>query len=365
MMKHTLGIIVCRETGVKKTPPFYETPYFMQLAQEARNWGMDIFVFVPTDIRWDERTATGWTVRFDDTWVKTVRPLPDLIYDRCYYHNLREYHFYQPYIKRLCSDPNVRLLGTPLKGKLQTYDILKQNPELHPFLPPTRLYQSPTDVFECIAKYRGAVTKPNGGSHGRGVAAIIPAQEGYLVRGRDQQNLIVSRYLKNDRELSSWLDSFIRQSRYIVQPYLSLYTSDRRPFDIRILIQKNEHMQWEVTGMAVRTGKPKSITSNLHGGGEAINIQSFLETHYGQQEMDLILAQLYQISETVPHTIEAHHGTLVELGLDIGIDRLGRIWILEVNSKPGRTIFLKTGELQLRQRAVQLPIRYARALLEQ
>ncbi|MFC7442817.1 YheC/YheD family protein [Laceyella putida] len=365
MDKQTLGITVCREKALKKIPPFYEAPYFLQLAQEGKKWGIEVFVFVPMDINWRERTVSGWTVQSHATWVKATKPLPSLIYDRCYYSNQKQFNEYQPYIKRLRTDPQIHLLGTPLKGKLQTFDILKRNDNLHPYLPPTILYQSAKEVFLFLEKYRGALVKPNGGSHGRGVAAILPQSTGYQIRGRDQMNRPMSRHIKSKEELTSWLNSFINHSRYLVQPYLSLYTPDRRPFDIRILIQKNEQMQWEITGMAVRTGKPQSITSNLHGGGEAVSIQTFLETHYSRQDIASILSQLTRISQQVPQTIEAYHGNLVELGLDIGIDQHGRIWILEVNSKPGRTIFIKTGELELRERAVQLPIRYAHALLEQ
>lgn len=364
MNKQTLGITVCRETALKKIPPFYEAPYFFQLAQEGKRCGIEIFVFVPLDIDWRERTATGWTVQ-RSTWVKVTRPLPSLIYDRCYYPNQAQFIKYQPYIKRLRNDEQIHLLGTPLKGKLQTFELLKRNENLHPYLPPTVLYQSAHTVFQFLHRYRGALIKPNGGSHGRGVAAIIPQSSGYHIRGRDQMNHLLSLKIKNKEELTSWLNSFIHHSRYLIQPYLSLTTPDRRPFDVRILIQKNEQMQWEITGMAVRTGKPQSITSNLHGGGEAISLKPFLETHYSHQDATAILSQLTRISQLVPQTIEAYHGTLVELGLDIGIDRHQRIWILEVNSKPGRTIFKKTGEFELRKRAVQLPIRYASALFEQ
>jgi hypothetical protein len=76
-----------------------------------------------------------------------------------------------------------------------------------------------------------------------------------------------------------------------------------------------------------------------------------------------ILDRLETVSHLIPPFIEKHHGPLVELGIDVGVDRQGNVWILEVNSKPGRTIFTKTGELDIGKRSVQLPIYYARALL--
>jgi hypothetical protein len=143
-----------------------------------------------------------------------------------------------------------------------------------------------------------------------------------------------------------------------------LTTPDHRPFDIRILVQKNEHSQWETTGMAVRTGKPNMITSNLHGGGQALTFRPFIDRYYSKETVKKILSKIEWVSAFVPPFIEQHHGQLIELGIDVGIDRDGNVWILEVNSKPGRTIFLRTGEKKIRQRAVQLPMFYAHSLLQ-
>lgn len=51
----------------------------------------------------------------------------------------------------------------------------------------------------------------------------------------------------------------------------------------------------------------------------------------------MIIRSAITIAETLEEQID---GTLGELGLDIGVDRNGRVWLFEVNAKPGRHIFL-------------------------
>jgi glutathione synthase/RimK-type ligase-like ATP-grasp enzyme len=361
-IKHTLGITVCYGK-TEKLPPFPEAPFFLQLAQEGHSMGIEVCVFNPQLVNWKTRTVHCWFVE-NGNWKTAIKPLPSLIYDRCYYHTTEHYLKYKPYVLKLANDPHIRLLGRALGGKWQTYEILKKNPEIRPYLPQTIFYQTAGDVLAFLQKQQTALIKPNGGSHGRGVVAIIKQPLGYSVQGRTQANQLFSRQLKNEWNLKRWIQNFIGRTRYIIQPLLPLMTPDQRPFDVRILVQKNEERQWETTGMAVRTGKPNSITSNLHGGGQAVAFKPFLQKHYAKDTIFKIQENIGFLSVIVPSFIEQRHGPLVELGIDVGIEPSGRIWILEVNSKPGRTVFLRTGEIDIRRRAVQLPIRYAYALLK-
>jgi hypothetical protein len=363
VVKHTLGIMVC-EGRKNKYPPFFEAPYFMQMAREGKKHGIRVIVFNPRHINWYTRKVPCWIATDDGKWTRGVEPLPRLIYDRLYYTDSNHYLKYKPHVLRIADDPNIRLLGRALGGKMKTYEILKRCPEIRPFLPPTVSYQTPRDVLRMLDKFPAVIIKPNGGSHGRGVVAISRVSGKWFVRGRTKDNQTFQNWISGDEKLQDWIRNFIRDTKYVIQPFLDLATSDGRPYDVRILVQKNERRQWETTGMAVRIGKPFTITSNLHGGGQAVVFTRFISKNFPEPLTRAIQKKIWLISSMVPPFIEEHHGPLVELGVDVGIDRRGDVWILEVNSKPGRAVFIKTGELAVRKRAIQLPIRYACALLE-
>lgn len=69
------------------------------------------------------------------------------------------------------------------------------------------------------------------------------------------------------------------------------------------------------------------------------------------------------MSALLPPLLEESCGRLGELGLDFGIDAGGRIYLLEANSKPGRTVFRLTGDRRAARLAAENPLRYARHLL--
>jgi hypothetical protein len=360
--KNRLGIMVCYGNN-QKHPPFKEQSFFEQLTLEGKKQGLEVFIFNPGRIHWKTRTVPAWHYHHP-RWKQQTVPLPHLIYDRCYYVNARHYMKYKPHVQKITQDPQIRLLGRALGGKYQTYLILKEHPEIRTYLPETKRLTHAQELFSFLRKHTRVLIKPNGGSHGRGVVAIEQiTPSSFLLKGRTKFNRPFSVQFQTPVRLSHWVEQTIRDTRYILQPLLSLNTPDGRPFDVRILVQKNGRKKWETTGLAIRTGQPDSITSNLHGGGQALPFQPFLKQHYTPQEAAKISSSIHYLSEIVPPFIESRHGPLVELGIDIGIDENKDVWIIEVNSKPGRSVFLKTGELEVRRRAIQFPIQYANALL--
>jgi hypothetical protein len=207
-----LGVIVCySQTG--KYPPFSEAPFFLQLAKEGKMLGLDIFVFNPRHVNWNTRTVTGWHVTPENRWATSRKPLPSLIYDRCYYLNSEHYMKYKPFVQKLAQDTRIRLLGRALGGKLQTYEMLKQNPAFASFLPLTIRYQSPHNVIRFLRERKEALIKPNGGSHGRGVVAISRTPEGFWVRGRTQGNQPFESRIPSEEGLAHWLDQFTQNTR--------------------------------------------------------------------------------------------------------------------------------------------------------
>lgn len=361
---HLLGIIVCT---TRHHPPFAERPYYEQLARVGKNIGITVVVFSPKQIDWSLRQVRGYIYNPDmRKWSLHKVSLPAVIYDRCFYLSPAHYRSYQPFVHRLRQDKHIELLGVPLKGKWQLAQLIAHSP-LTRYFPRTERYEKPQDALAFLKKYNTLVAKPSGGSHGRGVVAIFRKTENgpCTVIGRGKGNEPLSHKFADTKQALAWLHQFIGESRYILQPYLQLRTPNHLPFDIRVLMQKDGRQTWQMTGMAVRTGTPYSLTSNLHGGGKAEKITPFLERlSFDQQTTERIETDIRTLCEQLPLLIERQHGRLCELGIDIGIDLQARVWLLEVNSKPGRQVFRQAGERQIYLTAIRRPIMYAHSLLQ-
>ncbi|KRE50823.1 YheC/YheD family protein [Paenibacillus sp. Soil724D2] len=361
-----LGIMV---TEQNRKLPFASSGFFEHLISYGDSEGLDVFVFSPNRIDWKQDMVKGYTYLSDThEWVMKLFPLPSLIYDRCFFSNKHSYRQYRYHVGKLRAKPHIRFLGYGLSGKWEVGQILQKDSTLHLYLPETSMLTSGTELRKWLRTRNDVFLKPQGGSQGRGALHIHKISTMYdncsfHIKGRDAHNHPIERDFKDFDSCWFWLRNLIGMRPYLIQEYLTLHSTEGMAYDVRSLVQKNGRGLWESTGMAVRIGKPGSITSNLHGGGTAEDVTSFLTKEFGDSKANELIATLDMLSSRIPPFLEAHHGRLAELGIDLGIDSCGRVWILEVNSKPGRMIFARMCNEKARTTSIANPIHYAGFLL--
>lgn len=363
MPNYALGIMTCRSKG---RFPFTEVAYYRQLCLLGIHLNLQVFVFSPERIDWILKRVIGYTYSQErKRWLQGTYSLPYLVYDRCFYKSRNDVLLLRPHIQRLRQMKSVYFLGNPIKGKWNIQKILMQDPYLHPYLPNTRSYDSHKFLIQWLRQKKQAFLKAQSGSQGRGVLHIMHvSSHHYSVRGRTWNNQSFHIEFTRLFDLLQWLRRFIQRRKYIIQDYLSVTSKSGQAFDIRSLMQKNGQGVWQMTGAALRCGQPGSITSNLHGGGHAEDALPFLTKEFGARHAQQTMDTVKQLSEHIPSLLEQQYGQLVELGIDFGIDQKGNIWILEINSKPGRAAFKKTHRTNSKKSSIQNPIHYARYILD-
>lgn len=343
-------------------PTFTEKDYYKNLTLVGRKLGIRVFVFSPRQVDFDTRNTIGYEYR-DGVWQTRSFPLPSLIYDRCFMGPA--YRNYKPFIEKLQNDPQIRFMGRGLSGKWEVYKMLECLPELNKWLPDTKPL-SINDLLERLNTDQPVIIKPMSGTHGYGVVRIVKRTNQYEATGRSRRtNVPFHRSFKSLAGLRQFLQSFTAGLKFIIQPYLSLSTKDGVPFDVRVLVQKNGEGEWETTGKAVRLGNRQSITSNLHGGGHAVPLNRFLTSQFSADQTAMIEAEIDALVSALPPALENHHGSLFELGIDIGVDQQGNVWLIEVNSRPGRAVFRLIEDKNARIRSVTQPIQYANYLMKE
>ncbi|MDD9265933.1 YheC/YheD family protein [Paenibacillus sp. GCM10023248] len=363
-----LGIMVT-ELQRERELPFASADFYRHLTSVGASRGLNVIVFSPNRIDWQQLTVRGYSyVKETKKWVSKLFPLPSLIYDRCFFSSKSSYEQYRSYARKLHELPHIRFLGYGLGGKWDVGQMLLRDSAIRAYLPETALLASGSDLRNWLQTRDDVFLKPQGGSQGKGALHLrkVNSANGsclFHIKGRNGQNRSFERSFPNWNACWHWLRRQIGSRPYLLQEYLHLHSSDGMAYDVRSLMQKNGHGLWENTGMAVRIGKPGSITSNLHGGGSAEEAAGFLAREFGDAKAGELLATLGMLSARIPPLLENHHGRLAELGIDLGIDTSGRVWVLEVNSKPGRTIFARLHNERARVKSMANPIYYAEFLL--
>lgn len=336
-----------------------ERPVYEKMIAAGKRIGIHVFVFTPQDV--DDGSGRINALHFNTetrSWSRKWVKFPHVIYDRC---RIQRSHRFQQLLAFRRRYSHLAFLNRPLRNKWTIYRTLSRVPSFRNHLPVTRLYQSAEDVTSLLRKFPTVYVKPINGTGGRGILRIDRRTDGtYILQGRNHSRGIVKPKVVSGHSLAPAIRSWdMHGDRYIAQQGLNIKLPGGRVHDYRMLVQKNGTGIWEVTGCAGRIGPAGSITSNLHGGGQAASMNALLRQWVGSE------AQISQIKSTaekfgisVARHLESTYEALCELALDLAIDRSGRIWLLEVNPKPSREVFSKAGERDVYRKAIVRPIEY-------
>lgn len=348
---NNLGILV---TNIQQ-----EQEYFSQIARAAREKNIDLYLFLPNDIELTHKMAKGKKYCYDsNNWLTDVFSLPRFIYDRCFYANQIIYKKHFPFVSWLKSQPEIIFLGHGLPNKWIVYQTLNNDLSMRAFLPETVLLTTSNQVLSTLDKHRSVLLKPVSGSQGKGIFVLTKTGEGVSLLAKKAFQPYYKQLSKN--QLEHLLYKITSQHQYLIQPFLSLTDQQHRPFDLRIFLQKDSQGAWREIGRGIRRGKVGDFTSNLASGGSVFSFEEWFQSLSSilQSELQKNIADL---CTRIPKLLETDSQQLFELGLDFGIDHQGSLWLLEVNSKPGRTVVTYRSPSQ-KELLAKAPIEYCEFL---
>lgn len=324
---------------------------FQRMICEADELGMLAYVVSPGALR------GGWLLgyRHDGRrWRAAYFPPPDVLYNRT-----QATPGTVGIERALRRRFGTRIFNRRIGSKWRQYRVLRGDPQLRAHLPATRPLRRPADLQVMIRRYGGVYVKPSRGGFGRGVWRIEMGRRGYDVRRTDG---VGRSHRVAVRSLSGAFAAIRRRRRaFIVQQRLHLIRWRGSIADVRVLMQKDAQGVWQMTGAGVRAGKGGTIVSNLSGGGRAVALSELLREAFPEDEArTLHLEELVrEIAGRVARRLERSARPIGELGIDLAIDRQGRIWFLEANSRTGRSLFHQLDAESLGRLADRRPMEYA------
>ncbi len=319
------------------------------------------YVFSPEEVDMANQTISGYFLDTDPggtlIWKKHIFPLPDIVYDRIISRTFERKESTKRVISYLASE-NVKYFNPKFLNKWEIHTILSQHPILNQYLPETRKYNGLTNLIDFMDTYKTVYLKPGNGSLGLGIIRISRLPEGYFYQFRKGKKNVTG-FWKTVDELNKALETQIKNKFYIMQQGLDLIKYQGRVFDIRVLMQKTGQGQWIDSAMVARIGAAGSIFPNVAAGGEPKNIEAvWQELTSADWNTSPTCTVTKQISLMAAEAVENTLGTFAELGLDIGTDGNGNVWIIEINSKPSRKVFPKD-QPHLKKLSIRLPIDFA------
>ncbi|WP_438349604.1 YheC/YheD family protein [Paenibacillus sp. FA6] len=336
-----------------------ERMIYQSMIIEGRKLGLDIFVFTPMDVSNQKIMAMEYDLS-KKTWTRRLREFPDMIYDRCRIQKGLRFEQLLSFRKRYGHHV---FLNRPLRNKWTIHEILSNKESFRPHLPETRLVRSLSDVQRMLKSKSVIYLKPINGTGGRGILRIEQLRNSnhqYYIQGRNQQRKIITPQRVHGATLGSILRTWNINNRYIVQEGIPVILPNGRVHDYRMLVQKNREGHWELTGIVGRVGAMRSVTSNLHGGGKAIPMDTLLPQWITNKDtQEHVKKTSVKLGLETAAYLEKSYGTLCELALDLAINKKGEVFLLEVNPKPAREVFARSGQRDIYRQSIVKPLEYA------
>lgn len=358
----TIGILVTGLPNRQEFDPTGVQAELMFLSHVGKTIPGYVYIFTATSINWGNLTTRGYRYRQATpgrgAWTSAVYPLPDVVYDRVPSRRSEASNVVKAAKTQLNQLPYLKYFNPAFLNKWEVYETLAGSPDLLQYLPETR--KLTTETLEAmLERYPVLYLKPSNGSLGMGIIRVKKDSGGSLKYVIYRASRLKGN-AENARDLMKKTKKVRGDKPYIVQEGLQLATYGGSIFDIRIIYQKNARGEWQISKKFARVAPRKSSVSNLRRGGRPVPSRYVFKHLYRSKES--ITSKNNQIKEMckkVASVLETQcNGIYGELGLDIGMDKRGKPYLIEVNSKPRKTVESEYGKVIVRN-TFKRPLEYS------
>ncbi|MGF7046018.1 glutathione synthase/RimK-type ligase-like ATP-grasp enzyme [Paenibacillus sp. DS2015] len=219
--------------------------------------------------------------------------------------------------------------STTIKSKwVKTSWLLKQ-PDLRKYVPQTLLFNK-KNLILMLSSYSTVYFKPTGGSGGFNIIRITRKEKSYQI----QFNTAKSTYSNIDR-LYDKLCRFSNKKSFLLQKGIVLARTNKKPFDIRVMVQKTNKGTWVSSAIFTKIGKNDKVATNYNQGGKIGYFHPTMSgAGYNTAAIQHMETRLKKLGVSVGNNFDQHKKGFRELGLDVAMDSKKNPWILEVNTRP-------------------------------
>lgn len=306
---------------------------FKDIFLSGKRLGALVYVFTPSGIDWERKRIQGFLYDEEqDTWIESTMPFPHVVYNRVPNRKSETKSEVKQTLDLFSELQNVTLFNRHFFNKHTLFQILEKKPEVCDFLPETQVLQSFTQFREFALRHPFIYLKPTLGKAGKGIMRVERRKHLWRLSQVYEQKSITRSFYRL-REVWNEILPKMRQQRYLIQQGIQLAQYKKRPFDARVLIQKDGSGEWAVTGVGIRRAGANSITTHVPRGGSILPTSKVLQ--------ELFLEQADEIYQNIEHTalliariLNEEIDGLAEMSMDLGLTADGKIWFFEANAKP-------------------------------
>lgn len=285
-------------------------------------------------IDWERSTMAGYVLQWDDGRPAAVRarfPLPAVA--------RLAWSIPQDVIRQLRERTDGRTFNWVRNiGKWQFYNLLRENPDLSPHLPDTRLFRAPVDLMAMLARYDTVFVKPALGVRGQRMVRVRRLPEGFEARHMEHGQMVQQEF-ERFGDLVDHVQGVVGPGRVIAQQGVSLAGGKGRAMHFRVMVVRDAGGGWRLALTRAHVAPNQQLVfTNAHNGASEVDPLPVLQHHHGmtEQEAKACLARMVDLSLQAAEVLAVPFAPLGMLGFDLVLETgTGRLLFLEANSVPG------------------------------
>lgn len=325
------------------------------LAEEGAAAEVEVVLFSPFAVELGTRPhVSGRMWSSEKGWRPVAVPVPSVVVDNVFVHLAKKDRAYALNKQRL-RRAGVTFLNPRFTDKAGVMRALAQRADLQPHLPETVLLRQAREVEEWLARAEHIFLKPVRGSGGHGVLCISRADQGHFFISGAKKRRKVTR-----RGLLQAVQEAMRGSRHLLQKGVSLLEVEGRKVDLRVVLHRDGDGVWQPIATVPRLARKGREVTNLAQGGEVRTYEWLEQEATGMGVVVPSRAETERVALLAAEAVTAVRPKLAFLGIDIGVAADGRLYVLDINPRPGRKVL----SLEDRRRAFRCLVGFAKRLMK-
>lgn len=222
------------------------------------------------------------------------------------------------------------IINNRIYNKWQSYKLLSP---LKQHLPETSLYNTPEQILEYLQRYNSVYVKPIQSYGGKRIKKFFLNRSGKITVLNNSKRYRKRIVFRNYHRAVLFIKNALVNKRWLIQQPIDLLDFNKSLIDFRCIVVKDEYGDWKVIDIISKYGIKGSIVTNISSGGVAeMGIETIKKVLNLTEEKASELCQ--EISDLSIKAVQSHESagvTLGTAGVDIGIDKNQKLWIIEVN----------------------------------
>ncbi|RKN85525.1 YheC/YheD family protein [Paenibacillus ginsengarvi] len=338
---------------------------FIDIIKTGTEMGVSVCVVTVKDLKPGHKKIIGYMYNpSSKSWSQQIIGIPRVLYNRIPQREDESDPEVQRTLQAVLKMPQVRIFNPTFFNKWSLFEWLGKAKTTAKYIPATRRLSASHELEGLLKLHGSAYLKPISGKAGKGIMKVdrcvgkVDRKLEYALSIQETKGSAVIRYPKIS-QLWSRVKDEIGHEEYIAQQSISIVRYKKRPFDLRLLVQKNYKGEWDVTGIGARLAGKMSITTHVPRGGSIDDPEKLLAAAFGLEGTKRILLRARKAALAIARQVEKKSGHMLgEMSMDMGVDIHGGIWFFEANSKP-----MKFDEPQIRKKSLERIVQYSLYLI--